>query len=98
MNREATLSPAGPIPSAQPSTVHKIFVGRGSLRAGWSLLVFIGLLAAFLATARFVNHQIHPHHPNAANITSEMAITSALIDEDNPVGRGPPRYLDYVED
>jgi CAAX protease family protein len=79
------LPPAGPIPSAQPSVVHKSFIGKDGLRAGWSLLIFIALLAAVLVAARFVMHKIHPHNPSAAKTTSEISLKAGLIGESIPL-------------
>lgn len=83
MNQEATNPDAAPIPGttlipsaliapARPSVVHKVFVGRDGLRAVWSLLIFIALLAAILFAANFVAHKVHPQAPNAAKTTSEL--------------------------
>ena len=83
-NHDATLPPAGPIPSAQPTVVHKIFIGKDGLRAGWSLLVFFALLAVVLTAARFVMHKIHPHNPSAAKTTSEISLKAGLIGESIP--------------
>jgi CAAX protease family protein len=79
------LPPAEPIPSAQPSVVHKTFIGKDGLRAGWSLLVFIALLAAVLMAARFVMHKIHPHNPSATKATSEISLKTGLIGESIPL-------------
>jgi uncharacterized protein len=55
--------PASPLEpqnlAPQPSTLHKIFIGADGLRAGWSILVFIALLAAFLKSVSALNHIFH---------------------------------------
>ena len=79
------LPPAEPIPSAQPSGVRNIFIGKDGLRAGWSLLIFIALLAAVLIAANFVTHKIHPHNPNAAKNMSEISLKAAFINESIPL-------------
>jgi len=79
------LPPAEPIPSAQPSVVHKIFIGKDGLRAGWSLLVFITLLAAVFIAANFVIHKVHPHNPSAAKNMSEISLKVAFINESIPL-------------
>jgi len=79
------LPPAEPIPSAQPSVVHQIFIGKDGLRAGWSLLVFFALLAAVLVGANFVIHKVRPHNPNAAKNMSEISFKAGLIGESIPL-------------
>jgi CAAX protease family protein len=83
-NPDATLPPGEPIPSAQPSVV-RIFIGEDGLRAGWSLLVFIALLAVVLVPVRFVMHKIHPHNPNTARTTSEISLETGFIMESIPL-------------
>src|ERR1019366_3201038 len=80
-NPDATLAPTEPIPGAEPSVVGKIFIGKAGLRAGWSLLIFIALLAAVLIAANFVAHKIHPNNPNAAKNMSEISLKAAFINE-----------------
>ncbi len=79
------LPPAEPIPSAQPSVVRNIFIGKDGLRAGWSLLIFIALLAAVLIAANFITHKIHPHNPSAAKNVSEISLKAAFINESIPL-------------
>ncbi|HLM79175.1 MAG TPA: CPBP family intramembrane glutamic endopeptidase [Terriglobales bacterium] len=79
------LPPAEPIPSAQPSVVRNIFIGKDGLRAGWSLLVFIALLAAVLIAANFVAHKIHPRNPSAVKNMSEISLKAAFINESIPL-------------
>ncbi|HLN27402.1 MAG TPA: CPBP family intramembrane glutamic endopeptidase [Gemmataceae bacterium] len=85
MNHDAMLPPAEPIPSAQPSVVRNIFIGKDGLRAGWSLLVFIALLAAVLIAANFVAHKIHPRNPSAVKNMSEISLKAAFINESIPL-------------
>ena len=66
MNPDATLTPADPIPPPQPSTMRKIFIGKDGLRAGWSLLIFIALLAAIAFCVNAIGHKIHPPAPKTA--------------------------------
>ncbi len=79
------LPPAEPIPSAQPSVVGKIFIGKDGLRAGWSLLIFIALLAVVLIAANFAAHKIHPRNPSAAKNTSEISLKAGFIMESIPL-------------
>lgn len=81
--REVTLETTNPAPDGQPSMVHKIFVGKDGIRAGWSLLIFIALVAAFLFAARVIGQKIHPTS-KTANAVTEMTVTDTLIDEAVP--------------
>ena len=76
-DHDATLTPIEPIPPAQPSTLHKIFIGKDGLRAGWSLLIFLVLLAALLFAANAIGHKLHPPAPKSAKTTSEIPVTFA---------------------
>ncbi len=67
MNDDATLTPAEPIQPPPPPTLRKIFFGKDGLRAGWSLLIFLAMLAALIAGANFIGHKIHPPPPRTAN-------------------------------
>ena len=42
-----------------PSGLHKIFIGKDGLRAGWSILIFIALMAALLKGFSALNHILH---------------------------------------
>ena len=59
----ATLIPTEP---AQPSTLHKIFIGKDGLRAGWSLLIFIAIFALIAFCANRIGHMLHPPAPKTA--------------------------------
>lgn len=71
-------------PSPAPSTLHKVFIGKDGLRAGWSLLIFIALLAALLYCAHIVALKIHPPAPKSSKANIEMSATSAIIGEAIP--------------
>jgi membrane protease YdiL (CAAX protease family) len=45
---QADLSSQGPPATSGPSTFRRIFFGADGMRAGWSLIIFIALMAAFL--------------------------------------------------
>ena len=53
------------VPAPAPSPIRKIFIGKDGLRAGWSLLIFILLLAGVLFAAHEVALKVHPptHRP-----------------------------------
>src|SRR5271166_1528942 len=82
LNDDATLTPAEPIPPTQPPALHKIFIGKDGLRAGWSLLIFLALLAALLFGANAILRKLHPPAPRAAN--AEISATRGFIGESVP--------------
>jgi len=47
------------IPPTQPPTLHKIFIGKDGLRAGWSLLIFIAMIAAIVLSVNVIGHKLH---------------------------------------
>jgi membrane protease YdiL (CAAX protease family) len=55
-------SPASP----SPSTVRRIFFGADGLRAGWSLLIFIALMAVLSFTINFTLRRLGVHRPDPA--------------------------------
>jgi uncharacterized protein len=60
LNPDAAVTLAEPVPPpAQPSTLRKIFVGKEGLRAGWSLLIFILMVAAIALSIRFTAKRLH---------------------------------------
>jgi ABC-type uncharacterized transport system permease subunit len=59
----ATLTPTETAPATQLSALRKIFIGKDGLRAGWSLLVYIVLVAAILFCATAIGHKLHPPAP-----------------------------------
>jgi uncharacterized protein len=81
---DATLMPTvEPVPPTQPSTLHRIFMGKDGLRAGWSLLIFIALFAAIIFCANVIGHKLHPPAAKTAK-TTEMSIRRVLIGEAIP--------------
>jgi membrane protease YdiL (CAAX protease family) len=57
-NDEALL-PSDQIPPVKPSTLRYVFVGTDGLRAGWSILIFIALMAGLLRGVSALNHVLH---------------------------------------
>jgi membrane protease YdiL (CAAX protease family) len=83
LNEFASEPPSeSPIASPQPSALRRVFIGADGLRAGWSLLTFIALLAAILFCAHFILHKIHPGHHDA---TSAFTLRFALLSEGIPL-------------
>ena len=76
-------NPNGSHTTKTASMLDSIFLGPDGLRAGWSLLIFITLFAALMATAGAIGHRIHPpsHAPRAAQ---GFSIRSALINQSLP--------------
>ncbi len=76
----------GPAPLAaapQPAPErNRIFFGPDGLRAGWSLLIYIALLAAIIASTRFILLKVHPAPPPHTSATPhEQSPRGALIGE-----------------
>jgi membrane protease YdiL (CAAX protease family) len=73
---------AQPAPGS-PSTLYKIFMGADGLRAGWSLLIFITLLAASLRGVSAFVKLLHllPTQPGA---NTEFSPSFAVIGESLP--------------
>jgi len=73
----ATLTSTESIP---PSALHKIFIGQDGLRAGWSLLIFVALLAAFGFCLNRIGHKLHPTVPKTPEAAQEaMGAPSFLL-------------------
>jgi membrane protease YdiL (CAAX protease family) len=70
----------------QPSIAHRIFFGPYGLRAGWSLLIFIAMVAATGALIFAAVHVYHLHHPaaEAARKAADAAKKTADVIEDKP--------------
>ena len=79
MNDDATLTPAEPTATPPPSRLHEIFIGKDGLRAGWSLLIFVALLVAFIICARGIVHLFHPSAPKTARAASEIIPAPSLF-------------------
>jgi membrane protease YdiL (CAAX protease family) len=77
------LTPEDPLTPAQPSTLRQIFIGPDGLRAGWSLLLFIALLAAILYSANAISHKIHPQSAKNAS-TQPFTPLHMLLNESVP--------------
>jgi uncharacterized protein len=71
LDQNVTLPPAEPVPpveiapSVQPSTLRKVFMGKDGLRAGWSMLIFILLVAAIGFCANRIAHKFFPSSTQA---------------------------------
>ena len=81
MNLDPSLPPAEPIPSPQPSTLHRTFLGKDGLRAGWGILIFILLFAALAFCANQIAQKIHPLPPGGTKPGEEMPFAVMSIGE-----------------
>ncbi len=82
--QDATLRLTEPALPPQPSTLHKIFIGKDGLRAGWSLAIFIAILAVLVVAVNVIGHKFFPHNPKVANDASVITIKSGFIQESIP--------------
>ena len=84
-HQDATLIPTEPALPPQPSTLHKIFIGQDGLRAGWSLAIFIAIMAVLVVAVNVIGHKLFPANPKLANNASIITIKSGLIQESIPI-------------
>jgi uncharacterized protein len=59
LNPDDAVTLTEPVPPAQPPTLRRIFIGNDGLRAGWSLLIFVALIAALAFSANRIAHRLH---------------------------------------
>ena len=84
--QDATLIPTEPALPPQPSTLHKIFIGKDGLRAGWSLAIFtLRILAVLVVAVNVIGHKFFPRNPKVANDASVITIKSGFIQESIPI-------------
>ncbi|MGA2371568.1 MAG: lysostaphin resistance A-like protein [Candidatus Korobacteraceae bacterium] len=83
--QDAILIPMEPALPPQPSTLHKIFIGKDGLRAGWSLLIFLAIMAVLVVAVNVIGHRLFPRNPKLANDASVITIKSGLIQESIPI-------------
>jgi len=81
LSHDATLTIAEPIPPQQPSTLHRIFIGKDGLRAGWSLLIFVALFAAIIYCANRIGHKLYPPSPKEADPAAAVSPLRGIIPE-----------------
>ncbi len=78
------ITTAATVPGPQPSPLRKVFIGKGGLRAGWSLLIFILLVGALGFAANRIAHKIHPASPNKAMAGVDISPTFLVMSEAVP--------------
>jgi uncharacterized protein len=72
-----------PAPQPQPSTLRNVFIGADGLRAGWSLLIFVALMAALLKGVNAIGHLMHLV-PKAGTSDTNITPAFAIIAESLP--------------
>ena len=80
-HQDASLTIAEPIPPTQPSTLHKLFIGKDGLRAAWSLLIFVALFVAIMYCANRIGHKLYPPSPQEADPKADIAPLRGFISE-----------------
>ncbi len=75
-------------PQVELSPARTIFIGPDGLRAGWSLLIYIALLATSLFFANWITHKVH-HTPSTQKSPHYQEITPRA----SIVGEGVPLLL-----
>jgi membrane protease YdiL (CAAX protease family) len=80
---------AKPIPTdrilpSQRSALGKIFVGRDGIRAGWSLLIFIAMVAFIAFCTNRIGHKLHLPNATAPKPGSEISPLFGLLAEGIP--------------
>jgi membrane protease YdiL (CAAX protease family) len=75
---DASLLSSETAQSPKPPMVHRIFIGPDGIRAGWSLLIFVGLLAALMYGIHLVAVRIHPP---TGKPQAEIGATFAVLNE-----------------
>lgn len=76
---EHTAAPETLPPAPQPSIARHVFFGPFGLRAGWSLLIYIGILLSLVMGVRAVTHHIRAKQkstPAAQTATKEVPAAS----------------------
>jgi membrane protease YdiL (CAAX protease family) len=76
-----SIPPADPVPSQEPSSLHRTFIGKDGLRAGWSLLIFIAIFLAFVFSVRFIVHKFFPSAAGGPKPPAEIAPSFVLSAE-----------------
>ena len=82
-DHDATQAPVEVTPPAQPPTLRKvfigkIFIGKDGLRAGWSLLIFIALVAAMAFAVNRIAHKLYPPSPNGLCVEYVYFVSSSV--------------------
>jgi membrane protease YdiL (CAAX protease family) len=68
-----------------PLTLRTVFFGDDGLRAGWSLLLYIGLFAAVMFCAHAIGNKVHPPKSPNAMADHSFSLRSHFINESIPL-------------
>jgi len=81
LNPDDAVTLTETVPPAQPPTLRWIFIGKDGLRAGWSQLIFVALLAAFAFSGNRIAHMLHaPGGPKpGSDIPPSFLLVAELI-------------------
>ena len=86
-------TPGGPT----PSTAHRIFIGPYGLRAGWSLLIFVAMLASILTTVRVVHdYNKAKRHQQAVSAAVAAGKPASSVSESKADASAPISMKDGV--
>jgi uncharacterized protein len=80
LSSDTLMPPVESTPAPQPSTLHKVFVGKDGLRAVWSILIFLTIFAALVAGPIFTARLLQPTSQRF-KLTSELSLTFAYVNE-----------------
>jgi membrane protease YdiL (CAAX protease family) len=83
LSNEMSPEPTAPLPVEPRSSLRNVFYGEQGLRAGWSLLLFVALVAAFLYVSSFIAHKVHPA-THQASTDHTIHFLSMLLNESIP--------------
>ena len=78
------LAPHPQAPAQIPRPVRRVsyvFFGNDGLRAGWSLLLYLALLAIMLTAVTWVSHKVHPVPPPLKTTQHEISVRSSFLNE-----------------
>ncbi len=68
----------------QPTGLEWVFFGKDGFRAGWSLVIYIAILATLLVSLTFVMHKVHPVPHGAAAAARPMTPGRTIFNEAAP--------------
>jgi membrane protease YdiL (CAAX protease family) len=79
LSHNATLTLTEPIPPTPPSALRQTFIGNDGLRAGWSLLIFLAILAALGFCVNIIAHRLFPAAASSGKAAAELMGRPAFL-------------------
>jgi uncharacterized protein len=79
LSHNATLTLTEPVPPTPPSALRKTFMGKDGLRAGWSLLIFLAILAAIAFCLNAIGHKLFPAAASSGKAAAELMGRPAFL-------------------